>query len=237
MKHILFFFILFSVILSPWFVRNHNIYGKFGLITQGAGHIAGFVIPYVMQYEDKIDFTEAKKRSMELWERKKGVIPQEKLENPFDLDHEVKKFGMSYFSKTSPLSIAKAWFWGGMKNVFSPVTVELSLILKMDRTLFGESIGKTVPEQLFNFIFKNKSKAYSLLMILGIIGILFFRFLQVVGTWNVFKANKGILFICFLFISGPVGYAKYRIPMEQIFAFLTAFCFVKPGYDEKNEAC
>jgi len=176
-----------------------------------------------------------------LWEQKQKSLPVHIVENPFSFDHEGKKFGLNYVKNASFSSISKAWFWGAVKNIFSPATVELAFMLKMDRTLFHESPGDSVPIQLFNFVFKNKNKVYSAMMIFGILGILFFRFIQTWGALRLLKMNPSVFVLCFLIvayfliISGPVGYAKYCIPFEPILALLTAFCFEKPDYKKITE--
>ena len=236
MKHTLLFVFMFLIIISPWLYRNHSIYGQAGLTSQGWGHINSYVVPYVMQYEEKIDITAAKSKSRMLWEQKRDLLPENIVESPFSLDHEGKKFGLSYLTNASLPSLLKAWFWGGMKNIFSPVTVELAFILNMDRTLFHESPGNNVPTQLMNFIFKNKNRVYSAMMVLGLLSILVFRSIQSWGAWRMIKLYPASFAVClitisyFLIISGPVGYAKYHIPIEPILALLTAFCFEKPDY-------
>lgn len=234
LRHTGLFILMLMIVISPWLFRNKCIYGSAGLSTQVVPHIVGYVIPYVMQYEEKINQREAREKSNEIWKEKEKTLPVLTRSNPFLLDSEVKKFGFKYLLNASPVSVAKAWFWGTMKNIFSPVTVELSFILAMDRTTFHESPGANVPEQLYNFIFKNKNKAYSLLMFIGIIGVFFFRSVQIAGAWKLFRSEPEIFYICcivvgyFLLISGPVGYAKYRIPFEPILILFTAFgisCF------------
>ena len=222
------FLLFFILIISPWLCRNYILYDYPGLTSQGNGHIVGFVMPYVMQYEEKIDQKTAKKTTTRLWREQREKLPENIKSKPFLLDKKAKAFGFSYLINAKYSSIAKAWFWGAMKNIFSPVTVELSFILNMDRTLFHESKGANVPKQLINFIFFNKNKIYSLLMVLGLIGIMLLRLLQIVGMWWLYKMNKNafftgiIIIVYFLLVSGPVGYAKYRIPFELLLALFSA---------------
>lgn len=221
----------YFLIVSPWLIRNHIQYDHPGLTSQGRAHIISYVMPYVMQYEKGINITAAKENCRNLWREKEESLPNDVTDNPFLVDREGKRFGLSYLMNASPVSLAKAWFWGGMKNIFSPVTVELAFLLRMDRTLFHESDGNSVPVQLFNFIFKNSNVAYGFLMVAGLLGILLFRLIQLHGMSFMVMSQRESLLIClliifyFLIISGPVGYAKYRIPMEPVLALFSAFSF------------
>ena len=225
------FLLFFFLMISPWLCRNYILYDYPGLTSQGRAHIIGYVMPYVMQYEDKINQRTAKEKTRNLWLQERETLPDSIISRPFKLDQKAKEFGYSYLLSAKYSSIAKAWFWGAMKNIFSPVTVELSFILNMDRTTFHESEGKNVPEQLVNFIFLNKNKTYSLLMLFGLTSIMVLRLLQLVGLWNLFKLNRPIFFACliiiiyFLIVSGPIGYAKYRIPFELLLALFSAIGF------------
>lgn len=78
-------------------------------------------------------------------------------------------------------------------------------------------------------------------MVFGILGIMLFRLVQVRGAWRLLKLDSEIFMLCcliiayFLLISGPVGYAKYRIPFEPVLALLTAFSlgFFDKQHDKK----
>lgn len=231
LRHIVYFLAVFAIVITPWMARNYTIYGYPGLTSQGSGHIIGWIVADVRQNEEKIDLSLAMQRSSQLWEEKKKTFPERVRNNPFRLDKEAKKYGLEYLLSASPLSVAKAWFFGAMKNIFVPVTVELAYIFKMDWTHFYESPGTSAPEQAFNFIFRNKNKVYSTMLITSLLTMLLFRIVQVYGGWKFFNQDREIFWIScliiayFLIISGPVGYAKYRLPFEPILIMLTALPF------------
>lgn len=232
-KRTLMFFVAFLIILTPWLLRNHFIFNALSLTTQGEPHLIGWVIPSVMQYEKNMNLSEATKESVMKWHEKRETMTQYVRENRFLLDKEAKRYAINYMRQASPVSITKAWFWGCIKNVFTPPFIELSYMLKMDWTHFYDSEGKSFPEQSFNFVFKNKNRTYSILLISGIILILLFRFVQFIGGILLLKTDlKTALFFCLvvgyiLFISGPVGMAKYRLPFEPILILLTAYALDK----------
>lgn len=227
------FFCFFLFAVSPWLVRNYLVFDSFGLTSQGVGHITGWVIPGIEQYEKKIDIGAATISVGQRWREYQSLLPENIRHNPFLLDAEAKKYFGEYLLTVSPRSVGLAWFWGAAKNIFSPVAIELAHIFDMDWTHFYETSGGGFIEQAYNFLFKNKNKIYAFLIIAGICMMLLFRIVQFFGLWLIFQKKYIIIIPCFLLIiyflivSGPVGYAKYRLPLEPIFVFFTSIAFSK----------
>lgn len=233
LRHAAAFFLMWAFVVAPWVCRNYEITGYAGITSQGEPHIVGWIVPGVMQYEEGMDLKKAVEKSTEIWSERRTEFPESVQANQFALDREAKKFAVEYLSSCGVLSIAKAWFWGTMKNLFAPVTIELAYMLKMDWTHFYESPGSSFPEQAWNFVVHNKNRAYAAMLVLGIGGMLIFRLLQTYGAWRMWRGNResflvGCLIIgYFLLISGPVGYGKYRVPFEPVLILFTALAF--PG--------
>ena len=231
LRHAAVFFLLWAIAMAPWIYRNYEVAGYAGVTSQGEPHIIGWILPCVMQYEEKIDLKEAVKKSTKIWKEKKKKLPKNIEKNRFSLDREAKKFALDYILSCSVWSVTKAWFWGAMKNMFSPVTIELAYILKMDWTHFYETQGASFPEQAWNFIFRNKNRVYATLLMLGIVSMVVFRLLQAYGAWRMWKDSReifvlsGLVILYFLLISGPVGYGKYRVPFEPVLILFTAIAF------------
>jgi len=237
------FAVLFVAAASPWMVRNQVLYGHSDLTAQGEPHIIGWIIPAVTRYEKGVDLTTAMQESSREWAEHKKSLPQEVLENPMELSKEAKRYGVEYLLDASPVSIAKAWFWGAVKNLGAPVAVELAYILDMDWTHFTTSPGKGALEQANNFLFKNENKVYSFMLAAGILLTLAFRLVQLAGAWVLLRSKPGILVAgavvvaYFLAVSGPVGYAKYRLPYEPLFILLTALAVQRWLIPQSSSAC
>lgn len=227
------FALLFTAALSPWLVRNHALYGSFDLTAQGKPHIIGWIIPAVARYEKSVDLTRAMNESVEEWSEHERSLPAEVRDNPMKLSNEAKRYGLEYLQQASKLSIAKAWFWGAVKNLGAPVAVELAYILDMDWSHFTETKGKGALEQAYYFLFQNENKLYSLMIAAGILLTLAFRLVQLCGAWLLVRSRPGMcvagamIVAYFLAVSGPVGYAKYRLPYEPLFVLLTALAVEK----------
>jgi hypothetical protein len=103
----------------------------------------------------------------------------------------------------------------------APALVDFSYLLHIERPHFFYTEGKGVWDRCWNFITGMKG-LWGWVFVSGIIGLLLLRFIQLYGffrlyRWNPWIGTLAILIIAyFLFISGPVGYAKYRLPFEPL---------------------
>jgi 4-amino-4-deoxy-L-arabinose transferase-like glycosyltransferase len=226
--HAVLFAVLFAAAASPWLVRNQALYGHMELTAQGVPHIVGWVLPAVTRHEKGMDLDRAMQEETRDWAEHRERLPAEIRDNPMALSKEAKSYGMKRMLEASPVAIAEAWFWGAVKNLFAPVAVELAYILQMDWTHFYETPGDSALEQGLNFLLHNKNRTYSFMLAAGIFLTLAFRLVQLVGAWRCARSRPGVLVLSivviayFLAVSGPVGYAKYRLPYEPVFVLLTA---------------
>lgn len=217
---------MFGLAVAPWLARNAALWGHAGLTSQGAPHLVGWIVPAVAQYEEGLSLQEAMAKYSALWEERRAAFPPEVREDPFALDAAAKRFAAGYLRAASPLSVARAWFWGMMKNLFTPVSVELAYILRMDWTHFSATPGASFPEQAWNFVARNQSRSYVVLLLLGVGLTLLLRLAQLFGIGPLRREQPAVFWAAltvvayFLLVSGPVGYAKYRLPFEPVFCLL-----------------
>ncbi len=216
---------LFVLTLTPWLGRNAALYGHAGLTSQGAPHLIGWVVPAVAQYEEGLSLQAAMAKYTGIWAEKAQALPAEVRDNPFAQDAAAKAFAADYLRRASLRSVAKAWFWGAMKNVFTPVSVELAYILKMDWTRFSDSPGAGFPAQAWNFVMHNKNTAYVFFLLAGVGLTLVLRLAQLYGLGPLWRQPAAFWAVAMvityvLAVSGPVGYAKYRLPFEPLLCLL-----------------
>ena len=129
--------------------------------------------------------------------------------------------------KEPKIAIIKAWAFGMAKNLFAPAIIDLSYLLNIERPHFFYTEGKTLIDRAWNFI-RNMKGFFGWAVIGSLVAMIIFRSLQLWGlilsVWH--RRWEGILLFLipfyFLFISGPVGYAKYRLPFEPLLIVLMA---------------
>lgn len=236
------FGVLFGLVLAPWLARNIALYGHAGLTSQGAPHLVGWIVPGVAQYEEGLSQQQAMAKYTGLWAEKQAALPPEVRDNPFAQDAAAKAFAVNYLRAASPVSLAKAWFWGAMKNLFTPVSVELAYILQMDWTRFSESPGAGFPEQAWNFVAHNKSRTYVFFLLAGVGLTLALRLVQLGGLGPLGRRPAAfwaaaMIVAYVLAVSGPVGYAKYRLPFEPLLCLLAGLAAARlPVWKRAGEA-
>ena len=222
------FLITFYATIFPWMFHNYKLHGHFALTSSLASNISGWYLPHIDQFEKKINLNEARIKNNNAWKNYKQDLKSEVVENHFELDKEAKKYFFNIIKEYKFTSIAQAWFWGGMKNILSPPFIDFATLFKINHSSFYDTPGDSFVKQAFNFIFFNSNIYYSFILIFGILLIIIFRFVQLFGIFHYFKKDKYLLLflisiiIYFLFVSGPIGYGKYRFPLEIIFILLTS---------------
>jgi uncharacterized membrane protein (UPF0136 family) len=220
--------LVFVFIISPWLVRNFSHYGRFRLGAQGGEHLLPYVVPFVWQYSKGIPFIEGMKKVNEKFheECKREHIDIEKA-NPFEVNDFQVKMAIEYLKKEPKSAIIKAWIFGIVKNLFAPAIIDFSYLLNIERPHFFYSKGATLIERAKNFIL-NMPGLFGWAVIGSIFGLIASRLLQLWGFFLLLRKKKweGILLLLvisyFLLVSGPVGYAKYRLPFEPILIILLA---------------
>lgn len=219
---------VFSLCLLPWASRNYAQYGRFSLTAQGGEHLLQYIVPSVWQYSKRIPILEAMERSVEEFQSRltRDGFHQRDL-NPFlesDLQTQV---ALDILRQEPKTALVKAWVLGMAKNLFAPALVDFSYLLKIDRPHFSETKGDTPLAQVKNFIFGMKG-FFGRALAGNIILILICRALQAWGLvlllktrpWEAITASAVILY--YLLISGPIGYAKYRLPFEPVLIIFLA---------------
>ena len=238
------FLITFYATIFPWMFHNYKLHGHFALTSSLASNISGWYLPHIDQFEKKINLSEARIKNNNAWENYKKDLKPEVVEDYFELDKEAKKYFFNIIKEYKFTSIAQAWFWGGMKNILSPPFIDFATLFKINHSSFYDTPGDSFVKQAFNFIFFNSNIYYSFILIFGILLIIIFRFVQLFGIFHYFKKDKYLLLflisiiIYFLFVSGPIGYGKYRFPLEIIFILLTSkgiFYFDQLKKEKRNK--
>ena len=225
----LLFIIFYLITVSPWLSRNYYYHGFFSFSSQETPTIIGWYLPHIDQFEKEIDLQRARELRSDDWEKKFAKLPDEVKENPFRLEKNVKYYAYKEILKFNKISVLQAWFWGSLKNIFSPSSADFAYFYKIPHSSFYEASGESFLKQTRNFLFKNSNVFYSFFIILTLAATLVFRMFQLHGFFCMAKYYKTefifflTIILYFLIINGPIGSAKYRIPFEPILIIYLAF--------------
>lgn len=216
------------VCLLPWSLRNNNLYGRLNLTAQSGEHLLQYIVPFTWQYSRGIPFIEGmKEANLQFSEKMKAEqIDVNKL-NPFEKSDLQMRMAIDILRAEPVTAIMKAWLFGMIKNLFSPGIIDLSYLLGIERPHFFYTEGTTTLERAWNFI-RGMKGWFGWAVVANIVVLLLSRIIQVWGLMQLMRrkpweAGLFVLIIAyFLLISGPVGYAKYRLPFEPILIVLLA---------------
>lgn len=228
--HVLVVGVLFAMLLVPWLARNQALGGRFQLTAQAGEHLSQYVVPFVWQYSRGIPFIEGMKkmnRDMALEAEKEGVDWKDL--GPFERSDRRVAMALRILKKEPLSAVAKAWAFGIAKNLFAPAVVDLSYLLGIERPHFFYTEGTTLMDRGVNFV-KGMKGWFAWAMLASLVLMPVVRLVQAWGLVAVLrergKAWIGLLFVLiigyFLLVSGPVGYAKYRMPFEPLLIVLLA---------------
>ena len=231
----LLFLVLFLAAMSPWVVRNAVVYGHAAVTGQGEPHLVGWIVPSVARFEEGMDQAAAVAKYTARWQEHVAALPEAERADPFARVAEAERFTLDYLLSASPLSVARGWFWGAVRNLFVPVAVELAYVMDMRWSHFSDTPGAGALEQAWNFLARNANPAYALFLTAGLALTLGLRLVQAAGAVCLWRDRGGraalmalaVVAAYYLVLSGPVGYAKYRLPYEPAFVLLTAVALAR----------
>ncbi len=218
----------FLLALSPWAFRNYSHYGRLQMSTQSGEHLLQYIVPFVWQYSRGIPFIEGMKKTSDEFHRRatEAGLEIEKA-NPFEVSDFQVSMAVDYLRSEPKSAILKAWIFGAAKNLFSPAIVDFSYLLQVERPHFFYTEGKTTLERAWNFVAKTKGW-FGWALIANLVLLFAARVVQLWGLIQMMRTKPwAALFLVsivgyFLLVSGPVGYAKYRLPFEPILIIFLA---------------
>jgi 4-amino-4-deoxy-L-arabinose transferase-like glycosyltransferase len=220
--------IAFVLTISPWLTRNYMHYGRFKLTAQAGEHLLQYIVPFTWQYSRGVPFIKGMKQANEAFaERARRQGWDLGSMDQFDKSDQQVKMAIDILKREPKNAIIKAWTFGMVKNLLAPAVIDGSYVLDIKRPHFFYTPGKGLIERAWNFMRAMKGP-FGWLLIGGMAGVALARAVQLWGLALVVKKDiwGGLLFVLivgyFLVLSGPVGYAKYRLPYEPILIILLA---------------
>jgi 4-amino-4-deoxy-L-arabinose transferase-like glycosyltransferase len=220
--------LVFLVCISPWVYRNHLHYGRWQMSAQSGEHFLQYVVPFVWQSSKGIPFLEGmKKTGVAFREKASSAGLDVERATPFEISDFQVQMAVEYLKEEPKSAILKAWVVGAIKNLFSSTLIDVSYLLQIERPHFFTTGGNTALEQAWNFVLGMKGWfGWALIASLVVLGLS--RIVQIGGLIRMMGSKRWealcLLWVIgyFLLVSGPVGYAKYRLPFEPALITLSS---------------
>ena len=210
--------------VSPVLWRNVNQYGAWSLTPQSGIHLAYWIVPLVYEARDgtpwPVGYERMRKEMDERYSSESG--------NPFEQSQRFEMLAREKLAELGSIAIAKAWIFGAAINLAAPAVTLSPIVSSLPRTGFYATPGTSMPNKIFNFLFRSDNAFYAWALLLGIAGLAVIRLIQLVGgSALVGGANNRVILLLFFFwiffilaASGPVASPKYRLPIEPVLMVL-----------------
>ena len=210
---------LFAV---PRLARTYDLYGSPVLSTQTGMHAMNFIYPCLKTPWSCAEMAAIKQRNAATVSDRLAKLPVEQARNPVIVDRIRRELALELILALPPSQIALGWAAGAAKGLFQTVFYEVGYQLKLSPQYFSSISGANLAERVNNFakvLGENRFMvvwliAQSLLLVSrlvqfgGCVGGLASRETRPIAVFLVVTA------FYFLVVNGPVGYAKYRLPIE-----------------------
>jgi 4-amino-4-deoxy-L-arabinose transferase-like glycosyltransferase len=214
---------VFGVSLTPIALRNHSVYGSWSLTPQGGQHLSRWVVPLIWESRDGKPWAQG----YEEMERRADALPQPPGENMFQQSDRYRQVGLEALRDIDGLSISRAWAYGAALNLGTPALALSPPVMLLPRTGFYATPGASMPDKMFNFLFRSDNALYAWIILAGIGGLAVIRLLQAAGLVALL-AQKHLVPVLLLtgwcafilLVNGPVASPKYRLPMEPALMIL-----------------
>jgi len=214
--------LLISISVGPVLWRNVITYGEWSLTPQGGIHLAYWIVPLVEEARDGTPWPVGYERMRKDMNERYPVMS----DNPFEQSRHYAAVARERLTELGPVAIAKAWTFGAAINLAAPAVTMSPLVSTLPHTGFYATSGASIPNKVFNFLFRSSNAAYAWTLLLGIAGLIVVRMIQLWGmvtlSSNVPIAMLFLFWTAFILAAnGPVASPKYRLPIEPVLMVLT----------------
>lgn len=235
--------------VAPTMVRNYVYFDRFALTSQSGAHLALWIAPMLRQRQDGTPYEASVKQMSAAVDDAVKQNP-EAFRNPFDQSSLMTRLALAELSSISASTFLKAWIEGAAINLFAPATLGDPRVRSMEKPSFFATPGRSMMERAALYV-RSSSVAFAGAVLAGTAGSILSIALAVIGFVQLLRARTALAalaampVIYFLLLNGPVGSAKYRMPMEPslivlaaigLAAILSAPLFAGRGAEKPNAA-
>jgi 4-amino-4-deoxy-L-arabinose transferase-like glycosyltransferase len=221
---------IFVLCVAPVVARNVIQYGSLSLTPQTGAYSALWLAPLVRQVHDGTPWAQGAADMQKEIDAK----VDKSITDPFELSKRHTEIGREAMWRYGWAAITKAWLYGAAINFASPALLLSPPVITLPRTGFYDTPGTSMPEKIWNFLFRADNKLYAWLLLIGIAGVAVLRLIQLTGLIGILR-HDGVTapllllggWVAFiLLVNGPIASPKYRLPMEPALTVMAAAGFV-----------
>jgi 4-amino-4-deoxy-L-arabinose transferase-like glycosyltransferase len=217
--------IVMVAFVGPRMVETYRHYGTPVVSTQAAWHVANYVYPCLRTPWTCGDLHALHAENRTLHSARLAALPPEAAANPVIADRLWRDLAIERISTLPLTQIAYGALAGVTLNLFHTSISQLGYQFKLRRSSVLAGImspGATFSERIASLRHAATTEWFTLAWLAGLMVLGISRLIQLGGLVSGLcqKDMRGpILFLLFvalyfLVVNGPIGYARYRLPME-----------------------
>lgn len=214
---------------SPIIYRNLTHFHTPHLTSQNGVFVLNWAVGLSKSLESGRSFDEESYELNQKLERRIKNLPgQGEGLSPFEVSSQRLLLAKEEMSAMAVSTLLQGWLYGAVNNLASPVIAVDPRIRKFNTKSFYNTPGNNILEKTVNFL-EGNNPFFVTMIVLSIIGGLIFCSLQFAGWVLLLRSHfwvaviGGLYVLYFLVVSGPVGSAKYRLPIEPLLIIFQSY--------------
>ena len=216
--------VMFAFVI-PRLVDNYVHYGSPVLTTQAGRHVANYVYPCLRTAWTCGDLPSLHAENRSLIAARRAALPPEAAANPVIVDRLWRDLAMERVGALPLAQIAYGALAGAALNLFHTSISQLGYQFKLRRSSVLKGVmtpGATLKERISGLRRAATTEWFTPFWLAGLLVLGASRLIQLAGLVSGLRqrdTHEPILFmfavaLYFLVVNGPIGYARYRLPME-----------------------
>jgi hypothetical protein len=220
--------------------RNYHEYNSFSLVSQGGGHVLGWIVPATYQYSGQGSYQEGQvlaKGSLE------NAMHRDEFKmspnNPFKNSAYKMQVAKEVLTELGLLNMLHAWSAGAVINLLTPSIAHAPIVRAMEHPSFYATSGDGMVEKFLNYVTNTDSLLYLSIITIGTIVELVFIIASTFGLYRMIQSSwfegynrETLLFLLFVIvyfiaITGPIVGVKYRLPIEPILTVFFSYALLR----------
>lgn len=209
---------IFLVCIGPVIYRNATVYGTWSLTPQAGVHLALWVVPLLKETQDGTSWQRS-------YDEIQGLV-RERFPDPssdaFVQSARYLVIAREQLAKIAMGTVVEAWLTGAVINLAAPAIILSPPAAHMPHQGFFATTGATSTRKIINYLFHSESARYGWFLIIGIVGVMIMRVIQLVGNAVMLRHHRqlpvlglfGLWTVYILVVNGPIASPKYRLPIE-----------------------
>ncbi len=225
--HSMLLLLIITLTISPWLVRNLQSSGKIFISGQQSNLLANYHVPYVWELVKEIPFRKGQKIIANKVHAaiKKQEQTQDHLLTQIERYKVQQDVAVKELAKY-PVEYTERWVIGVIKAILEVNLIKLNYVIKVPLNKVGAveaNIGVNFYNKVWDYLNGQSGLALVFLAFRGLIAIF-----SLLGAFAIYRSKDCFLWIImlsnfyFIFSAGPVGSARFRLPIE-VFWFIQAY--------------